>query len=66
MSWVGFAGMDPNWFGRSGRIRTCDPLVPNEVRYQTAPHSDIRVWKTLKSRGVIAADRQPGKGYSDA
>ena len=25
--------------GRSGRIRTCDPLVPNEVRYQTAPHS---------------------------
>ena len=26
--------------GRSGRIRTCDPLVPNEVRYQAALHSD--------------------------
>ena len=26
--------------GRSGRIWTCDPLVPNEVRYLTAPHSD--------------------------
>ena len=25
--------------GRSERIRTSDPLVPNEVRYQTAPHS---------------------------
>src|ERR1700681_4606855 len=32
------------WFeknGRSERIRTSDPLVPNEVRYQTALHSDI-------------------------
>ena len=27
--------------GRSERIRTSDPLVPNEVRYQTALHSDI-------------------------
>ncbi len=27
--------------GRSDRIRTYDPLVPNEVRYQTALHSDI-------------------------
>ena len=26
--------------GRSGRIRTCDPLVPNEVRYQAALHSE--------------------------
>ncbi len=26
--------------GRSTRIRTLDPLVPNQVRYQTAPHSD--------------------------
>ncbi len=25
--------------GRSGRIRTCGPLIPNQVRYQTAPHS---------------------------
>lgn len=25
--------------GRSGKIRTCDPHVPNVVRYQTALHS---------------------------
>ena len=28
--------------GRSGRIRTCDPCVPNAVLYQTEPHSDLR------------------------
>src|SRR5690606_11608401 len=28
--------------GRRGRIRTCDPFVPNEVRYQAAPHADQR------------------------
>ena len=27
-------------YGRSGRIRTCDPLVPNQMRYQAALHSD--------------------------
>ena len=26
--------------GRSGGIRTPDPLVPNQMRYQTALHSD--------------------------
>ncbi len=26
--------------GRSTRIRTLDPLVPNQVRYQAAPHSE--------------------------
>ena len=25
-------------FGRGDRIRTCDLFVPNEARYQTAPH----------------------------
>lgn len=29
--------------GRSERIRTSDPLVPNEVRYQAALHSDLAV-----------------------
>ena len=28
-------------FGRSERIRTSDPIVPNDVRYQAALHSDI-------------------------
>ena len=26
--------------GRGDRIRTCDPLVPNQVRYQPAPLPD--------------------------
>jgi hypothetical protein len=26
--------------GRSERIRTSDPIVPNDVRYQAALHSD--------------------------
>ncbi len=32
--------LEPFNTGRSTRIRTLDPLVPNQVRYQTAPHSD--------------------------
>ena len=27
-------------FGRGDRIRTYDPLVPNQMRYQTALHPD--------------------------
>ena len=27
--------------GRSGWIRTNDPLLPKQMRYQTAPHSDM-------------------------
>ncbi len=30
----------PFKLGRSTRIRTLDPLVPNQVRYRTAPHSE--------------------------
>ena len=29
---------------RSDRIRTCDHIVPNDVRYQTALHSDVFYW----------------------
>ena len=29
--------------GRSTRIRTLDPLVPNQVRYRTAPHSEDEI-----------------------
>ena len=28
--------------GRDDRIRTCGLFVPNEARYQTVPHPDIR------------------------
>ena len=33
--------------GRSTRIRTLDPLVPNQVRYQTAPHSEAQIINEL-------------------
>ena len=26
--------------GRDGRIRTCDPLIPNQVHYQAVLHPD--------------------------
>ncbi|MBP2625659.1 MAG: hypothetical protein H6Q68_370 [Firmicutes bacterium] len=29
--------------GRSGRIRTCDPLVPSQVLYQAEPRPDLTV-----------------------
>ena len=29
--------------GRSDRIRTYDPLVPNQMRYQTAPRSEAGI-----------------------
>ena len=53
--------------GRSERIRTSDPLVPNEVRYQTALHSDSAA---NDAGGVIVArrarasdgERRPGLG----
>ena len=39
----------PNKFskliGRSGEIRTPDPLVPNQMRYQAALHSDVNSFK---------------------
>ena len=28
--------------GRSTRIRTLDPLLPKQVRYRAAPHSEVR------------------------
>ena len=28
-------------FGPGDRIRTCGPVVPNHVLYQTEPHPDI-------------------------
>lgn len=38
--------MDWSYFdeiGRSERIRTSDPLIPNQVRYQAALRSDIHL-----------------------
>ena len=46
--------------GRSERIRTSDPLVPNEVRYQTALHSDSRA--AQRDAGLIDGPFGPRKG----
>ena len=47
--------------GRSSRIRTCDPLVPSQVRYQTALCPDIRSYlysgEPLVSYQVIITTR---------
>ena len=32
--------VERNSYSRDDRIRTCGPFVPNEVRYQAAPHPD--------------------------
>ena len=44
--------------GRSGRIRTCDPRVPNAVLYQTEPHSDERAGLIDEGSGP----RKDGRG----
>ena len=44
--------------GRSERIRTSDPLVPNEVRYQAALHSD---GAASGAAGFIVAPRRRRK-----
>src|SRR3954465_13301931 len=41
--------------GRSGRIRTCDPCVPNAVLYRAEPHSD-------KNAAYSLAFRAPQEG----
>jgi hypothetical protein len=46
IQWKCVSGMKT---GRSDRIRTYDPLVPNEVRYQAALHSVRPVEAVLQS-----------------
>ena len=33
--------ISPEMKGRDARIRTGDPLLPKQVRYQTAPHPEM-------------------------
>src|SRR6202047_3120016 len=42
--------------GRSGRIRTCDPCVPNAVLYRTEPHSDKNAAYSLGFRAPQEAE----------
>ncbi len=39
--------------GRSTRIRTLDPLVPNQVRYRAAPHSEKGDHTGLRQSGQL-------------
>src|SRR3954463_7081766 len=49
--------------GRGDRIRTCDPLVPNQVLYQAEPLPDrgtaevARNLRGVNTRGAIRGDR---------
>jgi hypothetical protein len=43
--------------GRSGRIRTCDPCVPNAVLYRAEPHSDKNAAYSPGFRTPQEADR---------
>ena len=40
---------------RSDRIRTCDPLVPNQIRYRTALHSETTVVKKKKADHLMGS-----------
>jgi L-threonylcarbamoyladenylate synthase len=42
--------------GRSGRIRTCDPCVPNAVLYRAEPHSDKKAAYSLGFRTPQGGD----------
>ncbi len=33
--------------GRGDKIRTCDPLVPNQMRYQAAPLPDMELYNSF-------------------
>ena len=44
--------------GRSGRIRTCDPLVPNQMRYQAALRSDAIHINRKKSMRLIITEQK--------
>ena len=47
-----------NQAGRGSRIRTCDPLLPKQMRYQTAPCPDgtrmLAAWRQLATTSRVA------------
>ena len=43
-------------YGRDDRIRTCDPLVPNQVLYQAEPHpavATLLIYHELHCQSII-------------
>ena len=49
--------------GRSERIRTSDPLLPKQVRYQAALRSDRR-WGRYRAKGANASPNQLRCGHN--
>jgi hypothetical protein len=47
---------NPAISGRSGRIRTCDPCVPNAVLYRAEPRSDKKAAYSVRFRAPQEAD----------
>ena len=45
-------------YGRCERIRTSDPFVPNEVRYQAAPHT-VNCAESYYTRGFGLVNPSP-------
>jgi hypothetical protein len=41
--WCGPLRLRTGDFGQCGRNRTCDPLLPKQVRYRAALHTDGRI-----------------------
>ena len=46
----------PVFTGRCERIRTSDPFLPKEVRYQAAPHTDSALASSQSSYCVMAVN----------
>ena len=53
---------NPMKSGRDDWIRTSDPLTPSQVRYQTAPHPDTRMFLAF----YLTASSEPGEFLSFA
>ena len=47
--------------GRGDKIRTCDPIVPNDVRYQTALHLEIKEPRITSGLWLWNRDSNPNK-----
>ena len=47
--------------GRGDKIRTCDPIVPNDVRYQTALHLVVKKPRKLSGLWLWNRDSNPNK-----
>ena len=45
--------------GRCERIRTSDPFVPNEVRYQAAPHTENNEARKLYQKPAVEPTVHP-------